>query len=113
MKIIINICLLKAEARLHLHIDSSLLDADLHVSLQPRPVQTLPGPGDGLPLDAGVAAAPAPPRPARPAHVPRAGDGERPPEGGGRRGGGGRGRGRGAGRPGRSGGGGAPVDLKG
>ena len=55
---------LEAEAGLHLHINSSLLDADLHVGLLSLPVETLPGPGDGLSLDAGVAAAPAPPCPA-------------------------------------------------
>ena len=60
---------LEAEARLHLHVASPLVHAQLGVRLAPRvPVLAPPAAGHGLALDAGVAGALGPGRPARPRH---------------------------------------------
>ena len=61
--------LLEAEAGLHLHVASPLLHAQLGVRLAPRvPALAPPAAGHGLPLDAGVAGALGPGRPAGPRH---------------------------------------------
>ena len=60
---------LEAEARLHLHVASPLVHAQLGVRLAPRvPALAPPAAGHGLALDAGVAGALGPGRPARPRH---------------------------------------------